>query len=967
MINLRKEIQLSVQASFYKAFGIHQSIEIIYKEPHYLVQLPTLKDYHKQWKQSLNPLDIANEVIVHIERPLWQEQKVLQGIEITQFGELRFLIDNQFYENCYQHLREQKQIYEKLKEPCNILQLSNDERSNIITNQLKIILQLQHEQVNLYQKDEAEYYNYIIALPNIKHIQNPKIWMVNQNYEINDHTQVLQSDPLNPLFINNASYTTFHHTKGLLAMIPDIIDQCFLKKSFNPLWELQQNTLIYEKIYQHIQNLTQSKMGSNIKRESPQNSWITIKQNSYNSIANSQINDLFNGKFKLTRQDDAYQIEGNFESFTAENQQQIDQSVPGMLAYDSVNNKLLLFYNQQNIQLNGIVVGQVYEKEDKLFMEYLRDRTELENLNSKVKNLKDITYNRIILAISAFSFIYILNSLAFDPAFEINRVIYRENRENVKQRAEERIFHIKLKNTQNELNIEKDSNFVKIIEQEYATKYLESLGIEATSKNIQMILKQYPLKNCDVTAGWNTSGLYADTITIIVRQKAHDKKDRSISKGNKDDIVKDLELKKLNVQYLQPLPTNSEQQEQKNDPIKDIIDKDDDQEIKFKLNYDIEDIKSKYLFPFNQSYQRRININMQNDQWVDYQQNDDTHHEHDKFLIFESKIFSLPFIHIEIPKELLNDVQKPPQITQAEILRILKQIDKFFPKSIFPKKDSKIKSMKFRYILFSQQDIDLIFQLIQSEEMVRLVGLFIHLSYWLVFGVTQPIQVQSLTKKQIYVAMMEQIDYFETRFKQKSWMHLGMPMILLTLKMATEYLFKNAYVIFFEQPRVEQNTPGSIAMDKIFYLADRMFDQNNLYCRFTFLESDFKLQDKNSGVVLQQNKIVKKGQDAKYMHKRIFAVSPFLDLMLSNPQNGRTRSIVAKQRDIDMRDNILVMGDREAKTKMPPILPSSGTKDEKQKLEDIQKHKMFGIVLGRMEQDLGKVFGQKNALIKLKQ
>ena len=46
-----------------------------------------------------------------------------------------------------------------------------------------------------------------------------------------------------------------------------------------------------------------------------------------------------------------------------------------------------------------------------------------------------------------------------------------------------------------------------------------------------------------------------------------------------------------------------------------------------------------------------------------------------------------------------------------------------------------------------------------------------------------------------------------------------------------------------------------------------------------------------------------------------------------------------------MRDNILIMGDREAKTKMPPILPSSGTKDEKQKLEDIQKHKMFGVFL----------------------
>ena len=47
--------------------------------------------------------------------------------------------------------------------------------------------------------------------------------------------------------------------------------------------------------------------------------WITIEQNSYNSIANSLINDIFSGKFKLIRQDEAYQIEGNFESFTAEN------------------------------------------------------------------------------------------------------------------------------------------------------------------------------------------------------------------------------------------------------------------------------------------------------------------------------------------------------------------------------------------------------------------------------------------------------------------------------------------------------------------------------------------------------------------------------------------------------------------------------------------------------------------------
>lgn len=68
---------------------------------------------------------------------------------------------------------------------------------------------------------------------------------------------------------------------------------------------------------------------------------------------------------------------------------------------------------------------------------------------------------------------------------------------------------------------------MKIIEQEYATKYLESLGIEATVRNIAAILKKYPLKNCEITAGWNStiykiildSGLYADTITIVARHK----------------------------------------------------------------------------------------------------------------------------------------------------------------------------------------------------------------------------------------------------------------------------------------------------------------------------------------------------------------------------------------------------------------------------------------------------------------
>ncbi|CAK91052.1 unnamed protein product (macronuclear) [Paramecium tetraurelia] len=554
----------------------------------------------------------------------------------------------------------------------------------------------------------------------------------------------------------------------------------------------------------------------------------------------------------------------------------------------------------------------------------------------------------------------------------------KQERENVKQRIEERIFQIKLKNTQHEVVIGKNANFTKIIEQEYATKYLESLGIEANQKNIQMILKNYPLNRCEITGGWNTSGLYADTINIVVRQK---KKNIDLALGQKDkdvldEVQKEQDLKKITIkkgeQEQDPQLTQQQialQQKNEVEQQKELLEKEEEKKIKFKLDFSLEEIKHKYLFPFNQTFQRKQNQNMVNQDRLEFQQNDETHSEHDKFLVFESKIFQLPFIHIEIPAPLLKDVQRPPNIKPEDIEKVLKQIDKLFPKSIFPIKASAKSQEKqqqqqqqlnkekvnddveTRYIVFEKHQVDNVFQLIQKGEMVKLIGLFIHLSYWLVFGVTLPIQIQTLTKKQMYIQMMEIIESFQSFYAPKLWMHLVMPMILVSLKMATEYLYKNHYIIFFEKPRTEINTPGNIAMDKIFHFADRLFDQNNLFCRFIFLESS------------KQKKI---GNDAKFMHKRIFGVSPYLDIMIQNPQNSRTRAIIAKQRDIDIRDKILTIGEKKLAQTMPPILRQQSTKEEKDKIEMAQKAKMFSVVLSRMQQDFEKVLKEKEVL-KLKQ
>ena len=45
--------------------------------------------------------------------------------------------------------------------------------------------------------------------------------------------------------------------------------------------------------------------------------------------------------------------------------------------------------------------------------------------------------------------------------------------------------------------------------------------------------------------------------------------------------------------------------------------------------------------------------------------------------------------------------------------------------------------------------------------------------------------------------------------------------------------------------------------------------------------------------------------DRKNMRKRLFATSPYLDTMLTNPLDGKTRSILAKKHEIDCNLNYL--------------------------------------------------------------
>lgn len=90
-----------------------------------------------------------------------------------------------------------------------------------------------------------------------------------------------------------------------------------------------------------------------------------------------------------------------------------------------------------------------------------------------------------------------------------------------------------------------DENIIKIIENKYATKYLESLNIEPTLKNIRQLLQMKPLSECQIiSGGWSGSGIMAENIYVIPNKR---KQSASVN-NNTFNKLPGLKAKRKNLQ-----------------------------------------------------------------------------------------------------------------------------------------------------------------------------------------------------------------------------------------------------------------------------------------------------------------------------------------------------------------------------------------------------------------------------------
>lgn len=64
---------------------------------------------------------------------------------------------------------------------------------------------------------------------------------------------------------------------------------------------------------------------------------------------------------------------------------------------------------------------------------------------------------------------------------------------------------------------------------------------------------------------------------------------------------------------------------------------------------------------------------------------------------------------------------------------------------------------------------------------------------------------------------------------------LCFPILLLTLKMAAHYFFSMQYPKLFQSEEAAKSHADDLALDKILYFIEKLFDQGNINGRFIFL------------------------------------------------------------------------------------------------------------------------------------
>mmetsp|Transcript_13228 Transcript_13228/g.24779 ORF Transcript_13228/g.24779 Transcript_13228/m.24779 type:complete len:530 (+) Transcript_13228:4028-5617(+) len=430
--------------------------------------------------------------------------------------------------------------------------------------------------------------------------------------------------------------------------------------------------------------------------------------------------------------------------------------------------------------------------------------------------------------------------------------------------------------------------FLKTIEQEYAVRYLELLGVAPTAKNVQKIKEQVPLVSCEIKGKWlRTSGWLADALTICPNRKPNmgpKPMSRQFSmrlEGQTSGDIPKVFDSTLNFSHLK----------KKNENGADLP-----SEI-HAIDISLDTIKSKFLYPFmNERSEPAVAKH-----FVNYALIGETNSEAEERKeilqsnpeeLLNSKLFKFPFDSVTVATAHIREVMKAVEISINEVTNDISYICKNFPINELPYSIN-LAEVKIRKVDVIKKALISI----SAEQNVRLVGLMAHFCYWTIFGHlhTEPIE------RDYFQAMFVNILhlYYEAEIEAKSNVQLHLALLILVLRIEIDYIFAKSYPEFYSVPMQRQ-----IVEFKLQQVITRLLDPEVFLSRLSFLESSLD--------ALHLKPKFRENLKGKY-----YSTSAIVKSLFPVPQHPRARALLAKKEAFDGKLDSLVKTGAQIAGTMP--------------------------------------------------
>lgn len=521
-------------------------------------------------------------------------------------------------------------------------------------------------------------------------------------------------------------------------------------------------------------------------------------------------------------------------------------------------------------------------------------------------------------------------------------------------------------------------DYFKIIHDDYAARYLETIGVAATPVNKQNVMRNMPLKDCEIQASWSSrSSAVADYITILPPQRKKFTDHAAFETLNKNQKSQWYGIgEQLNVAPPKTRPrTIFVEDEAEEDAAKssaaELAKKTKGGEQSFgRMDGEWQKVVDKavlgHVSTANDDLARELEF-VRSQRSIDVkgapvdELGEERRKRRERELELLKQKFILPFccehpaaegggtvlsswhaphlqgeLKLDVPDLLRQELLQPINVTLDDIRKELsKFVQEYLPLELLTARQTKGRENFFEELRGE----------LGSTRIVRLAGLISHFLYWNTLGhLHEQRQLPETSKQSLFLTIHELWSSMEGGHKENP---LGVsyviPVSMLTLKWTVERCFAIQYTKFMADNGLAQQL-----IDRINVLFMRLFDVDCRFARFGAFDGTLKAitLSRKLGLIQSQN-----GQSVtrRSLHKQNRA-TPLVRSVMGDAGcvDPKTRALFCRSTKVS-KPTVVPSSPANSKQVAAPAPPAPVTARPPAEMDEWKKVALFHVALSRLQ------------------